>query len=234
MSDFERPHELIASDEYWAGTRNKMPGVPIPSGVIDGFTGVHVFASYGAAKVMGLYRLARDGGHAKEKLEPGQELPLLERGAGLIRVVEDIRCYPAGSSPLSRLFSSMDPETFDNLAERMLATSFYSGESAKMQLESDDERKMKIWRMVSYLTGSKSGAQLEGITSSDLRSQPSSIPMTYQMPPLVVGEIYSRGKRREYLSRVIGAEVLIPGSTRRARSPQKSKLSYRPKTAFNF
>ncbi len=231
------PHQQIASDEYWGNERTSLPAVALKDGLIDGVSGVHVFASYGAAKAMRLYSTAKKSSHASEQIQSGQELPLLTRGEGLVRVVEDVREYPYSESLLSKLLKKdlLDPDSFDGIAERMRQEKLYKGRTAWLRTAHEtSEHEARIWRIVSYLTGSKSGAMLEGITSSELNMQPNQIPWTYLLPPLVVGEVYKRNRAATRISKVIAADIIIPGSTVREKSTKKSKFSYTPRAALNF
>ncbi len=230
---------MIASDEYWADESLRMPPIPLSSGLIDGFAGVHHFASHGAAKVMRLYSHAQRKGFEAEAIPVGRELPILERGEGLLRVVEDMRHFPLSDSLLSKLWNRMkvdnEPDDFDKLAERMRVDKLYRDETARLTvLVEGGNLDARIWRIVSYLTGSKSGSQLDGIFSSELSQNPSNVLMTYTLPPIVVGETYVRNSKGTGLSKIVTAEIVIPGSGSRARAPKKSKIKISSRPAFNF
>jgi len=237
MSEILPTHQRIVADEYW-DRLSDVPKIPFESNTIDGFSSVHMFAQLGASKVQELYRHALRNGHLTTPVNPGDELPIVERGQGLVRVVMDARQFPTSESLLSKWWNKSvkndTPEHFDALAQQMQDEHLYSGESARITLTRDrDVRNARIWRAVYYLTGSKSGSQLEGISGNFLFTPPERIRFNSVVPPLVVGEAYRRNKAGTLASKVVAAEVLIPGGARR-RVPKKALFNVKPRFAFNI
>lgn len=232
MSTYSPPHELLASDEYW-GELSELPKVPLAHHLIDGMTGSHNLASWGAVKVQGMYaRIARNG-HITTPIEPGDSLPLIERGEGLLRIVQDTRQAPMSDSKILQFIQRNvvddEPEAFDTKAINMLSNRLYSGNCARMTFLQDS---MRIWRSVYYLTGSKSGSQLEGIESDKMFSPAREFAMNPIIPPLVVGESYKRNKAGSVAIKVVAAEVLLRGG-KKAKAPKKAKTGVVPGYSFN-
>ena len=224
-------HERIASPEYWESP-SSLPEVPIGAKVLDGFFGAHLLATHGAVKVMELYRKARVSGHIAEAVPFGEELPLLERGEGLLRVVEDsINLGP----PRRRDFHlyKNGEETFERRAAQIQANRLYSGESARMIVDYEDERQARIWRTVTYMTGSRSGHMFEGVMSDLLDRRPADILMLDQLPPIVVGEPYKWNLGGD-MSKVIAADILIPGGGKKKKLPKLAKVSPSPRLVASF
>lgn len=237
MSDNLPPHELLASDEYW-GDIIELPEVPIRDSFLDELNRQHIFAQFGAAAVQKLYRSAQRDSQIINRVKPGDVLPIVERGEGLVRVVEDLRRFPLSDTTLAnwwlKKLKQDTPEHFDDIARKMLSDHLYSGENASMSLvDNDGIPNLRIWRVVHYLTGSKSGSQLEGITSPSLFRPAHQIGFNSVLPPLTVGETYRRNKAGTLISKVISAELLIAGGTKQ-KVPKKSLFYVEPRFAYEM
>lgn len=227
MTEILPPHQLIASDSYW-GAANDLPGIAVKDKYLDEISSVHFFSQSGVAKVQSLYRKAVVQ-HLPLAIEIGEELPLLERGEGLIRVVEDVRELYA-NSPKKRLSREKQLlEHFDFLADKMIEESLYSGDIARTIVQQDDRRYARIFRIVSYLTGSKSGTQLEGIPSPFLLGPSNGFNLV--MPPVKVGESYRRNKAGTIVSKIALAELLVPV---RAKRKEPKRVFFVVKPSFSL
>jgi len=235
MAESLSPHQLIASEEYWDNPHNQ-PEIPFLPSAIDEFT-LDVFSHFGAIKLRNLYRDALSHGHLVEPIAAGTQLPTLERGTGLIRIVEDRKIDPVPKSTVYRLWTQGvdqdSDETFDRVANQMIGDHTYNGESARRTLRLDEaESETRIIRAVYYLTGSKSGLQLEGVDSESLSRRSGDVSFNHVTPPLVVGRTYHGNKEGASLSKIIVAEVLIAGGTRK-KVPKRAPVSPRPRIAIN-
>lgn len=225
MSVSMPPHELIASDDYWTGSL-PFPQLHSKEGVLDGFTGVHVFAVNGVRRIQALYKDVASNGHVCVPIPEGEQLPIMERGVGLLRIVEDTRTSPVSTSVLARWLLRRapedSPEEFDALALQIENEKLYKGRSARRTVASEGvSHALRIWRQAAYLTGSVSGEQNEGLYSAELGMSPDAVGYLTQLPAdITVGQTYFRGKNKKHESVIVRAEILKPGG-KRAKAPKK-------------
>jgi hypothetical protein len=176
---------------------------------------------------MELYGRAASKGYVNNQIVPGDELPLLARGKGLLRIVEDTRLLGSTASHLMAgcMGAKEDaPEEFERLAAELLAHKTYKGELARMTIPSNDEVPRRIWRNVVYMTGSKSGYQLEGISCDSLELEPRKHLVNEVIPPLIVGAAYFRNRNGNLTSKIVAADILIPGGLRRASPARRRRV----------
>ena len=233
MHEAQLPHELIISDAYWEHAE-LYPKVPLSAQLIDQTAFFFPFAKYGAARVQRLYRSAANSTVIAEPIQNGRPIPLLERGAGLIRVVEDTREVLSlerfSLRQIGRLAFELDSTTqFNVLASEMVGNHSYDGPTAcTIVRRPDDGEFFKIWRAVEYLTGGVSDQQLEGVTSDTIR-----LPAWAQFenvikPPLVVGTAYKKNRSGTKTTKIIEAEVLASKGLRK-RIPKEKIIRLRPR-----
>lgn len=236
MSANKSTYEQLASEEHWQDLLT-MPRIPLGAAAIDGFAGVHIFAGVGASRLMLLYETAQRKGFEPERVRFGSTLPLVEKD-GLIRVTQDMRKLPLSNGVLARGLRARkrvdSPQDFDDIAFEMANNILYKGESAASLVPIDDERNMKIWRTVTYMSGSPSGYMLHGLHCDDLRREPGDISILAQLPALEIGGVYPINKSGTLLRKIVDAQIILPGSAKRKEVRARPKLSVVPRIATNF
>ncbi len=230
MSETLPVHELIASDDYWS-TIAKLPELSFRDRLVDDLSSIYVVSADSRTKdIQTLLTLANATGFDPIAVSNGSQLPLLERGEGLLKVVEDTRTKPAKSTNTHRLFQSSDKpigtEEFNEIAQKMLAEFLYFGKTAMTHVVDELTGEVSyIERRVIYCTGSKSGSQLEGVISSNMHgASRRDIDVNELIRPVRVGRAYNRNALGTYASKVIAADLILPVYLRKSSKNRRSKL----------
>jgi hypothetical protein len=225
MSEVTLLHEQLSRDEYWTGEERSnsdgLRGLPL---IVEGVSGTFL-KHLTSSSVMRSHRHAVRSGYSPEPIPNGQILPLLSRNDGLIRTVEDARTITPIDGMLKQDMAFVgEEESFDEIAEEILANKLYQGEIAKLTiLDHEAERAVKISRTATYLTGSITGQILVGLTSEHINGS-RDFETTAFMFPDKVGQTYRRGRTGGTLTKIVQADILIPGSVSRARAKKQRKL----------
>jgi hypothetical protein len=228
MSELVPVHQQLLDDNYWLeiykDDTSVLKGTPL---IIEGVFGVlPVLKDLTASYVRGKVRQADRSGYIPEQITNGNRLPLLDRNNGLIRTVEDARTVTSIEKLSKTDLSYLEEvDAFDEIAEEIMTNKLYRGDSANLTLiEQERNRAIKISRTVSYLTGSVTGRILVGLTSEHLSGR-KALDGTEFMYPDIVGGTYLRGKDASRQTKIIQADILIPGSVSRARAKRQRKMS---------
>lgn len=225
----------MAEPGYWREPLD-IPKLPLGIDFPDALFSTHVLAIRAAQSIIQLHKEASKNGMVAETFSAGQELPVVPRCKGLLRVVQDSIVVPYEPSWLrrvpSKLYSLDSPEDFNKKAAAIEENKLYSDSSARIDVVTPDRRPARLWRVVYYMTGSHSGEQLEGILSRELSA--SGHQNNYVIPPLVIGQSYYRGHRKTAMSKVVTADIITPGGKKARKKPKRSKApaTATPRPAF--
>lgn len=222
-------HEVLASDNYWAGHGGDVPlenyTVPL-SEVLDGLKHPEI------GRTIGRHLFNMKGGLTIEPLEEGEQVPFpADDSRQVVRLVQDSRFIrPRRVSSDTRKLRPEHAITFDERAKEILQTKLYKGSAANATVLSEHPAFVAdIKRETYYLRRANRGDFFAGLMASLLDEEGEVVlPATVPVPVTTVGAVY--GNRHPGMHyRIVAADILEPTGmawqTPRGDKPRKKDRS---------